>query len=201
MAMYKIWIVINNNSYRNSKYKVYKSETQLIKALSATDKNKEILEFDLISKSNVGDFFTQRERDSQLRAILGELDGKEESAIELVSLYEKLAPVGRAIKRGYGSNIVETTSKEIMLNNMRKLQMDKKAFSALLVRDKRHFFKINDSVDWYKAILKCHNFREDKSLTTRTYNRETKKYTVIDSRTDEMKDNFNEAKKQLRKKK
>lgn len=197
--MNKIWIVINNNSYRNQRYKVYKTETQLVKAVSPTDKNKEILEFDLISKSSVSDFFTQRERDGQLRAILGELEAKEEGAIELISMYEKIAPDGRTIRRGYGSNATETTYKQIMLGNMKKYQMDKKAFSSLLVKDKKYFFGLSSEVDWYKSILKCHNFRDNASIT-KTYNRETRKYTKHDNRTEEQKNNFLEAKQQLRKK-
>ena len=197
--MNKIWVIINNNSYRNQRYKIYKTETQLIKAISPTDKNKEILEFDLISKSSVSDFFTQRERDNQLRAILGELESKEEGAIEFITMYEKIAPDGRVIKRGYGSNSTETTYKEIMLGKLKKYQMDKTAFSGLLVKEKKHFFDISTDVDWYKSILKCHNFRDNASIT-KTYNRETRKYTKHDNRTEEQKNNFLEAKQQLRKK-
>jgi len=197
--MNKIWVIINNNSYRNQRYKIYKTETQLIKAVSPTDKNKEILEFDLISKSSVSDFFTQRERDGQLRAILGELESKEEGAIELIAMYDKVAPDGRVIKRGYGSNATEITYKEIMLGNMKKYQMDKKAFSSLLVKEKKHFFGLSSEVDWYKSILKCHNFRDNASIT-RTYDRENRKYIRTDNRTEEQKNNFLEAKQQLRKK-
>jgi alpha-D-ribose 1-methylphosphonate 5-phosphate C-P lyase len=196
--MDKIWIVISNNSYRNQKYKVYKSESQLMKAISPTDTNKEILEFDLVSKVKTTDFFTQKERDTQLRTILGDLDVREESAMSLIKMYEDIAPIGR-IHTGWRYQ-KETNEKEIMINNLKKYQIDKKSFSALLVKNKKHFFTISTDVEWYKLILKCHNFT-DNNFSKSRYDSTLRKYVKIDERTDEMKINFIEAKKQLRKKK
>ncbi len=197
--MNKIWIVINNGSYRNQKHKVYKSETQLLKAISA-DKNQEILEYNLTSKITTESFFKERDRDTQLRSILGELDVKEESAMDLISFYEKNAPNGKVIKNGYGNYATETNTKEIMIKLLRKYQHDKKAFAGVLVKQKRYFTTVLTDVEWYKILLKCHGFTNPCSDKSR-YDRTLRKYVTVDTTTQEIKDNFLEAKKQLRKKK
>ena len=42
---------------------------------------------------------------------------------------------------------------------MEKLQTDKKAFSTLLVKNRRYFMTICSDVEWYRLLLSCHNFR------------------------------------------
>ena len=84
-----------------------------------------------------------------------------------------------------------------MLDNL-KTPCDKNQFSDILIKNKEYFFNVITDVEWYKILLKCHGF-------TNPYYR--KKYdTVLRKRFDDVdipqviKDNFIEAKKQLRKK-
>ena len=108
--MKKIWLVINNGSYRK-KQKIYKSETALLKALNSNS-DQEIFEFDLVSSVKAKDYINAKNRDTQLRAVLGELDAKEESAIQLIKYYEKVAPDGRLYKKWRTDEVVDTQKKK-----------------------------------------------------------------------------------------
>ena len=190
--MDKIWIVKNKRSYAK-KFRIYKSESDVLKAINS-DSDVDILEYHLDNKKTASDFFKERDRDIQLRNILGELSANEIAASELVSLFEELAPDGKIIKR-WGKN--DTTTKEIMLSKLKKFQTDKKILAKLLVDNKKYFFNISNEVKWYKAILKCHNFREPN--VSKTWDNINKKY--IDNTDDIIKENFNLAKKELKSKK
>ena len=94
--MNKIWIVINNASYRK-KQKIYTTESSLLKAINPS-LDQEIFEYDLVSSTTSEDYLKGRNRDTQLRSVLGELDTKEESAIKLIAYYNDVAPDGKTYR-------------------------------------------------------------------------------------------------------
>lgn len=184
--MNKIWIVINNASYRK-KQKIYTTESSLLKAINS-NLNQEIFEYQLVSSTNSVDYLKGRNRDTQLRSVLGELDVKEESAIKLIAYYSEVAPDGKVYRKNWRTN--ETiTFKQRMITEMEKFQTDKKAFSALLVKNRSHFMTVCSDVEWYRLLLTCHNFR------SHYYSRFK---SVDDEKMSEHINNFDAAKRILR---
>lgn len=155
--MSKIWIINSGNRYRK-KTKIYKTQKELLKAISP-DSTQEIFEYDLVSSRKASDFFKEKDRDLQLRTVLGELDDFEVCSQEFVSYYIDNAPDGKKIKLYKGYNTYDlTTEKEQNLKLLRKYQSDKSALSAYLVNNKKYFITCLTTVDWYRALLKCHRF-------------------------------------------
>lgn len=179
--MSKIWIL---DTKYGKKKKVFNSESQLLKNIS-TNSDQVILEYELVSSVKSSDFFKTKERDIQLRSVLGELDKKEESIGELISLYEEVAPdlVEKGRRVYVNGSIVQIPFKQTMIGQMKKYQSDKKSFCDLLIKNKIHFIsQVSDSVEWYTKLLKVHNFMDCGYVG------------------DTNKTNFNVAKKNLRKK-
>lgn len=190
--MDKIWIIHNKRSYAR-KFNVYKDEANMLKNLKNTP-NSEVLEYELKSSSNASEYLKSRERDTQLRSILGELSSYESNALKLIQLYESLAsiPVHKASHDDH--------KKEKILRLLKSSLSNKKSFSNVLSSYKADFFKISDSVEWITAILRCHNFRDYKcSIYEYDYKSHQYKNKFIES--DELKKNFNLAKMSLMKKK
>lgn len=189
--MDKIWIVYNNRFHKR-KYMVYKTEAEMAKNVSSEDTNSTILEYELKSSISPSDYFTSRERDTQLRTILGELSEHEVNAQHLIDMYEKLAKDEYTISR-------TRYSKKRVLNQLKKIISDKKSFSYYLVKNKNHFFQLSESVDWLLSILKCHNF-QDHVYDLKRWNNSSRSYEVIDTASDTLKENFKLAKAELKKK-
>jgi hypothetical protein len=189
--MDKIWILKNKRSSVR-KFRVYKSESDVLRDINS-ESNLEVLEYKLDNKKTASDFIKERDRDIQLRSILGELSENEIAHSELVSLFEELAPDGKVIKRW---NQRDTTTKEIMLSKLKKFQTDKRMFVKVLVDNKKYFFTLSNEIRWYKSILKCHNFRDP---IDKHWDSKEKKY--IDKTDDIIKDNFSLAKLELKLKK
>ena len=183
--MDKIWIVYNKGSY-NKKYKIYKTEAELVKNIS-NNSSSTILEYELKSSTTASDYFKSKERDTQLRSILGELSDHEVSAQNLINLYEELGKDARY------------HNKRIVTNQLKKLSADKKSLSNYIIKNKRYFFQVSDSLEWILAILKCHNF-QDHTYEKRWIS-STRTYQIIDNTTDLLKENFKLAKLELKKKK
>lgn len=198
--MDKIWIIQSGSRYQK-KFTIYREESKLLKAISK-DKDATILEYDLVSQVTAKDYLMSKERDSQLRSVLGELSDKEQVCIDFVNLYEQIAPVGKEFKKRISwHESVETSTKEQMLLKLRKFQTEPKELAKILVNDKRYFINdVSNSVEWYLSILKVHNFR-DHITSRKVWNRETKIYESKDDSTQEIKDNFKQAKANLRKNK
>jgi len=184
--MNKIWIVINNASYRK-KQKIYTTESSLLKAINPS-LDQEVFEYDLVSSTSSSDFLKGKNRDTQLRSVLGELDTKEESAIKLIAYYNDVAPDGKTYRLNWRTD-EKITFKQRMIIEMEKLQSDKKAFSTFLVKNKNHFMTVCSDVEWYVILLSCHNFM-NHYYKVRTMSEKTAEYI----------DNFKKA-KELRKKK
>jgi len=196
--MDKIWIIQSGSRYQK-KFRIYQKESQLLKAISK-DKNATILEYDVVSKVTAEDFLTSRERDTQLRSVLGELDKKEQAVLDFINLYEKIAPVGKEFKKRISwHESIETSTKEQMLNRLKKFQTEPKEIAKILVNEKRYFIReISESTEWLTAVLRVHNFRDHKT-DRKIWNRETRKYEEADTSSEELKANFKLAKKNLRK--
>lgn len=185
--MNKIWIVVNNASYRK-KQKIYTTESSLLKAINPR-LNQEIFEYDLVSSITSKDYIKGRNRDTQLKSVLGELGVKEESAIKLIAYYTEVAPDGREY-RNWRTNKI-TTHKSIMITEMEKFQTDKKQFASLLVKNKRYFMTICSDVEWYRLLLSCHNFRNHYYNNIKTESEVAAEHI----------ENFKKAKKTIKKQK
>lgn len=178
----KIWLLKDKWC---RKYRIYQNENRLIKAISP-DTTTEILEFELKNSFRACDFLSQRERDTRIRAALGELDNFEENAIKFINLYIELAPDN--IRISYG------VSKQEIIKRLKKYGNNKELFKKLLINYKKHFIiDVSHSLEWYTALLKVHNFR-DCQYNNRIWDSNLKKY-VHPTIPDEIKNNFNKAKK------
>jgi len=183
--MDKIFLLYNKSSYKK-KWRIYKSEAELIKNISPSTSG-EIFEYQLTSKTAASEYFKSKERDTQLRNILGELSESEASSMELIQLFETLAvdnPTDRY--------------RRTHLNNLKKFVGDKKSFANYLVNNKKYFFKVSSSLEWVLAILKCHNF-QSYNYDSLKWNSEDKKYIRVDTSTEELRQNFKLAKEELKK--
>lgn len=186
--MDKIWIVYDKGSYKK-KYRIYKSEKDMAKNI--IDSNRlTILEYELKSSLVASDYIKSRERDTQLRTVLGELEAHEINANNLIELYQSLVPENPNDRYA---------TKKRTLNDLKKLALDKKSFAGYLTRNKRQFFKVSNSLEWLLAILKCHNF-QDHIYEHPKWDPNTRTYIKVDTSSQELRDNFKLAKSELKKK-
>ncbi len=184
--MDKIWIVYNKGSYKK-KYKIYKTEAELVKNISNTSSST-ILEYELKSSTIASDYFLSKERDTQLRSILGELSDHEVNAQNLINLYEELGKDARYY------------NKRTVTNQLKKISADKKSLSNYIIKNKGYFFQVSDSLEWILAILKCHNF-QDHIYDRKRWNPSTRTYDIVDNSSYLLRQNFKLAKLELKKKK
>lgn len=197
--MSTIWI-LNDKSQRQN-VKIFRNESQLLKNISK-DSDQEILEYELKSSIKSKDYFKTKDRDIQLRSCLGELSKSEESIINLISMYESIAPENKFTKKSWNGTVIgEFSQKQEMIETMKKYQSDKKSFSQFIINNKKHFINdVSHSVDWYIQLLKVHNFM-NHIFDLPKWDRESKQYIATDSASEDVKSNFILAKKGLRKKK
>jgi hypothetical protein len=193
--MEKIWII--KGSRYTKKFRIYKKESDLLKAISQ-DSSLEILEYDLKSSVKSSDYIKQKERDTQLRSVLGELSKDEESIENFINLFEELAPNGKEYERRIweSSSVkqIKTNTKKEMLKKLRKLQGDRNSIVKIIKDNKNYFFKeVSNNVDWYLSILKIHNFR-DHIYDSKKWDSKLKFYVLEDTASDVIKNNFKEAK-------
>jgi hypothetical protein len=199
--MDKIWIIKSPSRY-TKKFTVYKNEGDLLKAISV-DSNLEILEYELKSSVRASDYIKSKDRDIQLRSVLGELSDDEIAIEKFITLFEHLAPVGKEYVKKYweGNNWVsfQTSSKDEFLKKLKKFSTDKKQIVKIITDNKKYLIsKVSQEVEWYVSILRLHNFR-DYVYDSPNFNRETRKYEKVDTATDEIKNNFKLAKEELKK--
>jgi len=187
--MDKIWIIKGRSKYVK-KFTVYKNESDLLKDIHS-DFDLQILEYELKSSSEVSDYLLSKERDKQLRQVLGELS-KEESAIQkFIKMYEELAPEGKEFeKRIFQAGSIKRiqSSKKIeMLKRLKKFSNHKKQIVKIITDNKKYFLsEVSNNVDWYLTILSLHNFR------SHVYDAPQK-----DTATEKIKQNFKLAKQLL----
>jgi hypothetical protein len=187
--MDKIWIIKGRSKYVK-KFTVYKNESDLLKDIHS-DFDLQILEYELKSSSEVSDYLLSKERDKQLRQVLGELS-KEESAIQkFIKMYEELAPEGKEFeKRIFQAGSIKRiqSSKKIeILKRLKKFSNHKKQIVKIITDNKKYFLsEVSNNVDWYLTILSLHNFR------SHVYDAPQK-----DTATEKIKQNFKLAKQLL----
>lgn len=195
--MDKIWIVYNKGSYKK-KYKIYKTEAEVSKNVADTSASI-ILEYELKSSTVASDYFKSKERDTQLRTILGELSEHEVNGQNLIDMYEQLGK-----NDGYNSVFFSTADKDrktfLTIYQLKKLLVDKKSFASYLVRNKKYFFQVSDSLEWILTILKCHNF-QDHVYDKKKWNSSTRTHDIVDTSSELLRQNFKLAKLELKKKK
>jgi hypothetical protein len=196
--MDKIWI-INDESRKKKKFYVYKTETDLINSLS-DGYEVNVLEYELKSLHKSSEILKERERDIQLRTVLGELSEEESNIQKFITLYEQLAPEGKTYqKRIWDPNtkkmtVINTSKKKEILESLKK--GDKKRITRILKEKKEYFITgVSNSVEWYLAILRINNFRDH--IYKYIWNNDKKKYVSGDCDPIIIK-NFKLAKEELK---
>jgi len=177
--MKKIWHV--KGRYGSGKW--FKTEKAFLSSVRDDD-SREVYVYQLIESGKAGDVktntITQRDRDDQLKTILGEADKYEEAISRFKAVFAEMAPVSNDKKH------VERMLGIIGLN--------KKEFSSMATSMKGYLlFEVSDTVEWYQALLKCHNFT---SLPATSYVRGKGRVTAEPERIE----NFKAAKESMKKK-
>lgn len=157
--------------------KFFRNEKALMKSISENTIG-EIFEFEFKSSYQASEFFKntikERDRDTQLKVILGETDKYEEAILNFKNMLEEIAEKGR--------------QKNTILEKLRVHGCNKDTFKEIVNNYRlKNFILLNvsNSVEWYETVLRCHNFQ---SLPTKNLS-------------DETIANFKSAKELLKKKK
>lgn len=167
--MYKIWILKHKKdkpfvtlSSRSSKFKIYREESKLLRDIGYGSDNLEILEFNLNSRTTTKDYLLSRERNLQLSSVLDNISSEQKNVIDLVNLYNEIAPNGKDFKKYVSyNNYIDTNTKNEKLKKLRKYQSEPKEIKKILIEDKKYFLlDVSKTFEWYKAVLKVHNFRQ-----------------------------------------
>jgi len=177
--MKRIWYV--KGRYGSGKW--FKTEKAFLSNVREED-TREVFVYQLIDSGIAGDVkrstITERDRDNQLKNILGEADKYEEAISKFNSKFEEIAE--------------DTRDKRQILSTLKIIGLNKKEFSNMASGNKEYLlFEVSDSVEWYQTLLRCHNF---VSIPTKNWNRTTGRVETEQSRID----NFKEAKESLKKK-
>lgn len=178
--MAKVWFIKGSGRY-------YKSEREFLKAIRDVD-NRTFIIYEQVETGSCGNYkrglLKERERDIQLRSVLGELTKYEESISNFMKLFSELAK--------------EETTKQRIIKYLKDANLDKKAISNILVKNKKYFISgVSTDVNWYVSLLKCHNFINYK-YPNRLWDSISRKYVDVPENQIII-DNFLEAKKLLRK--
>ena len=176
--MKKIWFV--KGTY--SKGKVFKTEQSFLNAVRDDDK-RQVFIFELVESGISGEIkqsiINSRDRDNQLKNILGETNKYEKAIIEFKSKFSEIAP--------------DSNYKKIVLRKFKLIGLDKKEFSKMAIEFRRYLlFEVSNTVEWYETLLRCHNFISIPKNWTSYYSNKIDIETNIQS--------FNDAKKNLKKK-
>ena len=181
----KVWYLKNRHG-RGGKF--FTSEKAYLNATHKDDTRLlHILEVTSVNGVKSGEYFTglllERERDEQLSLILDETDNFTRNFAMLKRKFEELRPTtdDKTTYRSYN-----TTSSH--LGRMLKMVSEKKDFSSIASAYSNKRFLLHampPSVEWFEALLRCHNFKE-----------------LSDNRrlpaSDERKENFLKAKENIR---
>ena len=134
-------------------------------------------------KTRVDQVKVSNERDLQLKSLLDQLDPMDNAVLTIVNMYPTLEKDVK--KRG---NTLHG------LNNI-KFEIDN--FKKYIIDNKHYFLNLSSDLEWMKAILTIHNFRDCSSH--RYYDYSQRKY-VTTQPSDELLSTFRQAKLELRKK-
>ena len=142
--MKKIWVIRGN---------IFKSENKFLKSITHFGDNVEYSILTVSESGTISDLKSQllaeeksNERQLQIKSVLGELSiadknllNKRDAITHFMDIYSK-------------------TERPTYLSNLEKLSSKPSEFSNFLVKYKKYFLTQGDNVEWYKALLGCHNF-------------------------------------------
>lgn len=177
--MKKIWHV--KGRYGSGKW--FKTEKAFLSNIREDD-TREVFVYQLLDSGLAGEVkrrtITERDRDNQLKTILGEADKYEEAISNFRAKFEEIA--------------TESKSKAHILSQLKIIGLNKKDFSNMATNSRNYLlFEVSDTLEWYQTLLRCHNF---VSIPTTYYGRGTGRLVTEQSRID----NFKAAKESLKKK-
>ena len=178
--MEKIWYL---KSRWGNGGKVFRTEKAFLSAVREDD-DRQLFIFKVEESGKAGEMkkniLTSRERNDQLKTILGEASKYEEAIMQFKAKFAEMAK--------------DSNDKRAIERNLKIIGLNKKDFSQLATAYKDYLlFDVSESVEWYQTVLRCHNF---VSLPKRRYVR-GKGYADIE---ESIKEAFLEAKESLKKK-
>ena len=176
-----MWNLINNKVFFLKKKwgggKFFRNEKALMKVINENSVG-EIFEFEFKNSYQASEYFKntikERDRDTQLKVILGESDKYEEAILNFKLKLEEL-----------GENNRQRNS---ILEKLRVHGCNKDTFGDIINNYRlKNFILLNvsNSIEWYEIVLRCHKFQ---SLPTKNLSEETL-------------NNFKEAKELIKNKK
>lgn len=177
--MKKIWHV--KGRYGGGRW--FKTEKTFL-ANVRDDDSREVYVYQLLESGTAGELkkstIMERDRDDQLKTILGEADKYEEAISAFRAVFSEIAP--------------ESNDKKNVERMLKIIGLNKKDFSSMATNMKNYLlFEVSDSVEWYQTLLKCHNF----TTMANTYYSRGKGRTVTEQQRI---DNFIAAKNSMKKK-
>ena len=178
--MEKIWYL---KSRWGNGGKVFRTEKAFLSAVREDD-DRQLFIFKVEESGKAGEMkkniLTSRERNDQLKTILGEASKYEEAIMQFKEKFAELAK--------------DSNEKRAIERNLKIIGLNKKDFSLMATANKDYLLlEVSHTVEWYQAVLRCHNFAE---LPKRIYVR-GKGYSEIE---ESIKEAFLEAKESLKKK-
>jgi hypothetical protein len=123
------------------------------------------------------------ERDLQLKSLLDQLDPMDNAVLTIINMY----PQFEASERMRGNHLRNLNNVKFEIDNFRKY----------IINNKGYFLNLSNDLEWIKAILTIHNFR-DCNTNDRYYDYSQRKY-VSNKPTEELIEAFKQAKLELRK--
>jgi hypothetical protein len=178
--MEKIWYL---KSRWGNGGKVFRTEKAFLSAVGEND-DRQLFIFKVEESGKAGEMkkniLTSRDRNDQLKTILGEASKYEEAIMQFNTKFAELAK--------------DCAEKRVIERMLKIIGLNKKDFSQLATTHKDYLlFEVSDTVEWYQTVLRCHNFT---SLPRKRYV-SGKGYSEID---EYIKEAFLEAKESLKKK-
>jgi len=131
--------------------KFFRNQKALMKAINE-DTNTEVYIFELKETIVASELFKgtikKRDRDIQIKSVLGETDKYEEAILNFKKTLEEIAPSER--------------SRNLILEKLRVLGPSKDTFSEIVNNYRLKYYilmSVSDTVEWYEKVLRCHNFK------------------------------------------
>jgi hypothetical protein len=134
-------------------------------------------------KTRVDQTKVSNERDLQLKSLLDQLDPMDNAVLTIINMYPTLE--------------ADDKKRRNVLHGLNNVKFEIDNFKKYIIDHKAYFLNVSTDLEWMKAILTIHNFRDCSSH--RYYDYSQRKY-VTTQPSDELLSVFKEAKIALRKK-
>jgi hypothetical protein len=134
-------------------------------------------------KTRVDQVKVSNERDLQLKSLLDQLDPMDNAVLTIINMYPTLEK--------------DDKKRRNVLHGLNNIKFEIDNFKKYIIDNKSYFLNISTDLEWMKAILTIHNFRDCSS--NRYYDYSQRKY-VTTQPSDELLSVFKQAKLELRKK-